>query len=192
MPYLLAAEADKIQDFIFRSSRLREVVGASQLLTRFCRSIDETLAQQYGGQVVVNDGGSFRVIFDDLEMANAFGADLAELYRLALGGSLTVAEPVELNGDFRKANEQAGEKLRWAKSRRQGAVAEVHIPYVAFCASCGVALGQTHARLAQEPDQVKPRYLCSDCQRKAIERATNRNGCNRSFLPHIAGSQSMA
>jgi hypothetical protein len=143
MPYLLAAEADKIQDFIFRSSRLREVVGASQLLTRFCRSIDDTLAKKHGGQVVVNDGGSFRVIFDDLAKAHAFGADLAELYRLALGGSLTVAEPVALSGDFRKANEMAGEKLRWAKSRRQGAVAEVHMPYVAFCASCGVALARS-------------------------------------------------
>jgi len=170
MPYLLAAEADKIQDFIFRSSRLREVVGASQLLTRFCRSIDETLAQQYGGQVVVNDGGSFRVIFDDLEMANAFGADLAELYRLALGGSLTVAEPVELNGDFRKANEQAGEKLRWAKSRRQGAIAEVHMPYVAFCASCGVALAGTHGRLKGKRASARSQYLCETCQVKDTER----------------------
>lgn len=33
--YLLAAEADQIQDFIFRASHLREVVGGSQLMTRF-------------------------------------------------------------------------------------------------------------------------------------------------------------
>lgn len=170
MPYLLAAEADKIQDFIFRSSRLREVVGASQLLTRFCRSIDETLAQQYDGQVVVNDGGSFRVIFDDLEKANAFGADLAELYRLALGGSLTVAEPVELNGDFRKANGQAGEKLRWAKSRRQGAIAEVHMPYVAFCASCGVGLADTRGRQNGRRTSDRSQYLCETCQAKTAER----------------------
>ncbi|GIV79007.1 MAG: hypothetical protein KatS3mg050_3401 [Litorilinea sp.] len=72
MPYLLAAEADKIQDFIFRSSRLREVVGASQLLTRFCRSVEETLAKDYNAQVVVNDGGSFRVIFETKDQAVAF------------------------------------------------------------------------------------------------------------------------
>ena len=39
LTYLLAAEADKIQDLLFRSARLREVAGGSQLLTRFC---DET------------------------------------------------------------------------------------------------------------------------------------------------------
>lgn len=115
MPYLLAAEADKIQDLIFRSSRLREVVGASELLTRFCGSVKDTLAKDYKGQVVVNDGGSFRVIFDTRDQALAFGADLAELYRLALGGSLTVAEPVELNGNFHEANKAASDRLRWAK-----------------------------------------------------------------------------
>jgi hypothetical protein len=41
--WLLAAEADQIQDSIFRSSRLREVVGGSQLLTRFCRTYEQRL-----------------------------------------------------------------------------------------------------------------------------------------------------
>lgn len=185
MPYLLAAEADKIQDFIFRSSRLREVVGASQLLSRFCRSVEETLAPDYNGRVVVNDGGSFRVIFDTGEQAVAFGADLAELYRLALGGSLTVAEPVELNGDFRKANDEAGHKLRWAKSRRQGVVAEPHMPYVALCASCGVALASDHTKLAKEREANRSRYLCNDCLRKASESATNRTDILTEFLVDV-------
>lgn len=170
MSYLLAAEADKIQDFIFRSSRLREVVGASQLLTRFCRSVEDTLAPEYKGQIVVNDGGSFRVIFDTEPDAVAFGADLAELYRLALGGSLTVAEPVKLNGDFRKANDEAGRKLRWAKSRRHGAVADPHMAYVAFCASCGVVLAEKHGQLKSRTNSRRANYLCETCQSKATER----------------------
>lgn len=170
MPYLLAAEADKIQDFIFRSSRLREVVGASQLLTRFCRSVDDTLAKVHQGRVIVNDGGSFRIIFETREQAIAFGADLAELYRLALGGSLTVAEPVELNGDFRKANKMASNRLRWAKSHRQGVVAEVHMPYVAFCESCGVALAERRDRLSGKRASRRSQYLCQTCQEKTAER----------------------
>lgn len=185
MPYLLAAEADKIQEFIFRSSRLREVVGASQLLTRFCWSVEDTLAKDYNAQVVVNDGGSFRVIFDTREQAVAFGADLAELYRLALGGSLTVAEPVTLNGDFSEANDRAGKALRWAKSRRQGVMAESHMPYVAFCASCGVALAQDHTKLAKERDDDRERYLCGDCLRKAEESATNRADLLNEFLADV-------
>ncbi|WP_298821613.1 Cas10/Cmr2 second palm domain-containing protein [Chloroflexus sp.] len=190
MPYLLAAEADKIQDFIFRSSRLREVVGASQLLTRFCRSVEDTLVKRYNGQVIVNDGGSFRVIFDQPDQAIAFGNDLAELYRLALGGSLTVAEPVEMGSDFRAASEAASKKLRWAKSRRDGVVAEPHMPYVAFCASCGVTLARNHTRLAGEGGSERRRYLCSDCQRKASERVSNREEILREFLREVIDSSS--
>ncbi len=188
MPYLLAAEADKIQDFIFRSSRLREVVGASQLLTRFCSSVEDTLAPEFKGQIVVNDGGSFRVIFDTEADAVAFGADLAELYRLALGGSLTVAEPVALNGDFRKANDEAGKKLRWAKGRRQGVVAEAHMSYMAFCASCGVTLADHFGQLPNEPGD-RQRYLCPTCQTKAQERWDERLGQLREFLVAIVKSE---
>ncbi len=185
MPYLLAAEADKIQDFIFRSSRLREVVGASQLLTRFCHSVEETLINDYKGEVVVNDGGSFRVIFEQKHKAVAFGNDLAELYRLALGGSLTVAEPVEIIGDFGAANEAASRKLRWAKSRRQGVIADPHMPYVAFCASCGVALARNHTRLAKEVGSEPRRYLCVDCQKKASESASNREEILKEFRQEV-------
>ncbi|MGB9737417.1 hypothetical protein [Chloroflexus sp.] len=73
----------------------------------------------------------------------ACGADLAELYWLALGSSLTVTEPAAMGGNFCTANDEAGKKLRWAKRRRQGVMVEVHMPYVAFCESCGVGVGGT-------------------------------------------------
>src|SRR5215470_13693508 len=64
-PHLLAAEADRIQDFIFCASRLREVVGGSQLLSRFCQEGTRALLQHYQGDLVqdliVHDGGAFRI-----------------------------------------------------------------------------------------------------------------------------------
>lgn len=194
MRYLLAAEADKIQEFVFRSSRLREVVGASQLLSRFCNSSDGALAlaDQHGGEVVVNDGGSFRVIFDGdnaREKAIAFGADLSELYRLSLGGSLSVAEPAPLNGDFRAANDDAGKKLRQAKNQRRGVMADPHMPFVAFCASCGISLADQHGRLPEEPKDSKERYLCNTCHVKAQERWDERLGQLRKFLVAISGGE---
>lgn len=173
MRYLLAAEADKIQDFIFRSSRLREVVGASQLLTLFCKEGAEPLLRdKYGGDpaqdLVVNDGGSFRVIFADADKARQFGADLAELFRLTVDGSLTVAEPVSLDGNFEDANKAADKALRRAKNHRTGAVAEPHMPYVAFCASCGVALAGDFGLLKGGREGRRTNYLCKTCQTKAV------------------------
>ena len=93
--YLLAAEADKIQDLIFRSSRLREVVGASQLLTRFCKMVPDSLIDAET-EIIISDGGSFRILFKNENTAKIFGEYLCEIYRLATGGTLTVAEPVKI------------------------------------------------------------------------------------------------
>lgn len=194
MRYLLAAEADKIQDFIFRSSRLREVVGASELLSRFCRSEGGalTLAKTYEGELIVNDGGGFRVVFDGIDAkrhAKDFGADLSELYRLSLGGSISVAEPVEFNGDFRAANDRAGRNLRRAKSHLHGSSAEPHMPFMALCASCGVTLANHFGQLPNEPSNSQ-RYLCQVCQTKAQERWDERLGHLHKFLVDVIGSES--
>jgi len=170
--YLLAAEADKIQDFIFRSARLREVVGGSQLLTRFCEEVPRLLLPP-NAEVVVSDGGSFRIIFDDAEQTQTFGERLAEVYRRAAGGSLTVAKPVPINGGFGAASKQAEEALRRAKRWREGWQSQGHLPYMAFCASCGVGLAVAHRAHHEDED---PRYLCEPCLNKGAERPAGELG----------------
>lgn len=182
MRYLLAAEADKIQDFIFRSSRLREVVGASQLLTRFCKETPDLLLDtgHYGQDctVCVNDGGSFRLIFADADPETAqaharkFGVDLAELYRMSVGGSLSVANPTAIDGSFQAASKAANAALRRAKEQRHGFGATAHMPYVAFCASCGVELANRHGKLKSRRDSGRALYLCPICQNKDAERSS--------------------
>lgn len=200
MRYLLAAEADKIQEFVFRSSRLREVVGASQLLSRFCHEGIQPLLSQYRGDSVVNDGGGFRIVFsgdDEKEIqkrARQFGTDLSELYRLALGGTLSVGEPVLLNNDFPATNKQAGKNLRRAKEHQVLAVTDVHMPHVAYCASCGVGLSVAHSLLlgeAKDPNENedKKRYLCSVCQLKAQERWVYQQSMLGEFLLAVVGDQ---
>jgi hypothetical protein len=163
--HLLAAEADKIQDLIFRASRLREVIGGSQLLSRFCDEVPEKLLPE-GAEIVVNDGGSFRVLFEGEDEAKRFGHQLAEVYRRATGGTLTVAEPAPMNDDFKEAAKEANQALRRAKRHREGFTATPHIPYVAFCASCGVGLAVEHSR---RPGEVQGQYLCADCRAKRNE-----------------------
>jgi len=174
--YLLAAEADKIQDFIFRASHLREVVGGSQLLTRFCEEVPERLLSQYGSDakknVVINSGGSFRILFNHSGDANDFGEKLSEIYRLAADGSLSVAEVVSvdepLKENFGKANKLAEEKLRQVKRSRKGWQTTPHLPYVAFCSSCGIGLATEYRKLY--PTDDKSQYLCKSCLAKREER----------------------
>jgi len=167
--YLLAAEADKIQDLLFRSSHLREVAGGSQMLTEFCKTTARNLAQEHSGRWIISEGGGFRVLFDDSALALTFGDALAEAYRRNLGGTLTIAtpeplaEPVEQH--FRAASNQAHQSLRQAKQHQARFIASEHIPYVAFCVSCGVGLSIVHTKISQQ--NVQGQYLCSSCKSKS-------------------------
>jgi len=186
MKYLLAAEADRIQDLIFRSSRLREVVGGSQLLTRFCDDVPELLASRMNieANVITRGGGSFRVEFENEDGDKAkgdalrFGAALAEAYNRATGGTLSVAKPVKIADDsepaWKKASEDVGENLRQAK--RQGPpVATPHIPYIAFCESCGVGLAEAHEGRVEGEEEGK-HYICPSCRAKSAEQVTKSMG----------------
>lgn len=173
--YLLVAEADRIQDLIFRSSQLREVVGGSQLLTRFGEEVLAPLATGLGltlgtdVQVITAGGGSFYLDFVDEVAAHRFGAALAEVYYRATGGTLSVIDPVAYEeGEYTQASERAGIRLRMVK-RRGPAVAVPQIPYIAFCESCGVGLAEAHEQHFADADNVG-QYLCPACRVKAAER----------------------
>lgn len=180
--FLIAAEADKIQDFIFRSARLQEVVGGSNLLTRFCKEGVETLFDKkksfYGEaginwKIVASDGGSFRIWFDKKDRAETFQSDLAEFYRRVTDSSLTVAAKSEEYDDataketFGKANDNVTDALRKAKSSSRHARVVAHIPQMAFCASCGLAIAIKHEAYYEEE---RGKYLCDACIKKRDER----------------------
>jgi hypothetical protein len=174
--HLLAAEADRIQDLLFRSSQLREVVGGSQLLKRFGDDVPKRLTEALGlkldadVEVITAGGGSFYLDFDDADAARRFGASLAEAYYRATGGTLSVIEPVEYTGgeeDYLDASKKAGARLRAAK-RGGSFVAVTQMPYVAFCESCGVGLAEAHEKRFE--DEVGGgQYLCPSCRVKAAE-----------------------
>jgi len=117
--YLLLAEADKIQDFVlFHASTLREVVGASALLTRFCNEVPEDVLKLTKKDIIVNDGGSFRLLFDSEQEAVEVGRKLADFYYMVTGAQISVAPPVLWDGTaegFQLANRRAGRLLRSAK-----------------------------------------------------------------------------
>ena len=189
--YLLAAEADRIQDLLFRSSQLREVVGGSQLLSRFCDDVPELVGASRD-QVVTSGGGSFRVTFETKDEAKRFGAALAEVYHRATGGTLSVAEPVKIVDDtqkaWKKASEEASESLRQAK-RGGPAVATPHFPYVAFCESCGVGLAEAHEARFEEPEG---HYLCHACRVKAAEREErSKEGFLKDFYDQVPGASEL-
>lgn len=170
--YLLAAEADKIQDFIFRAAHLREVVGGSQLLVRFCEEAPSLFGVPKA-DIVVNAGGSFRLLFDSEQEAERVGEQLAELYRQAADGALTVAKPQKMiDGDYGSAAKEAEKALRTAKLRRTGSESSPQLPIIAFCANCGTGLAVAYAK--RHDEDTEGQHFCAACLTKAAEREEER------------------
>lgn len=191
--YVLAADADKIQDFVFRSAYLREVVGGSQILSRF-DDREEGAAAALGiakEDLVVSGGGSLTAIFDDEDQAIQFGNRLAELYNRATDGTFTVIrQPVPFEeGGFAVASKEAQERLRRTKSQRWGAAAPVHFPYAAICAVCGRALAITHEPRHDQEEQGQ--YLCATCltKKKVREQSDSLDHFLRPLMRAVLGEE---
>ena len=177
--FLLAAEADQIQDFIFKASHLREVVGGSQLLTRFGDDTQDDsairhLLTRYGAKAITAGGGSFRVLFADHkpERVQEFGQLMAEVYRRATGGTLTVAEPIlwaEIER-YEDASQQVEMQLQQAKRSRGHGGVTAQLPFVAFCVSCGVELAHHYVKHHWQEADENAQYLCHSCRKKGLER----------------------
>ncbi|RLF57091.1 MAG: hypothetical protein DRN25_07065, partial [Thermoplasmata archaeon] len=163
--YLFVAEADKIQDLLFRSSKLREVAGGSQMLNEFCKdAAANQLIKKPGCKEVISAGGSFRILFDSKERAEEFGEYLSEFYRRELGGTITVtAEPVEVTTE-QEAIKNAQKYLRKAKHSGKDPVSVEQMPYIAICASCGTGIARYYESRFEDE---KPKYTCEICHNKA-------------------------
>ena len=182
--HLVAAEADKIQDFVFRASHLREVTGGSSLLSRFCKEVPKGCLGCQEDDIIISDGGAFRLLFDTSEKAVEASHQLADLYYLATGCSLTVAAPVEWDGDeatFYKANELAGSWLRAAKRAAKAAMTP-HLPQMAFCASTGIELASAFAEPKQDRQAT---YLSRSSLTKKSEWSEGKEEFILDFVRHV-------
>jgi hypothetical protein len=165
MKFLLAAEADQIQDYILRSSKLQELMGASDLLSSFCHEAPEILKNRYPDmQILVNDAGTFRLTFLDKAQAEEAGRDLAELYLQVMGSSISVSDgiPIVETDGFTGAMEKVRTSLQQAKRGKGKVALSAHVPWVAFCHSCGTGLSQF---IISDGDDGKI-YLCATCKAK--------------------------
>lgn len=168
--YLLAAEADRIQDLLFRSSRLREVVGGSALVDQFCSNVRTGLGLPEE-QMLVCDGGAFRLLLDSEEQCRVIASKIANDYFAETGGTLSVAsdfpecDPKD-KVSFQAANRAAQTSLRRAKAVRGSTSGVAHLPLVGVCASCGSGLAIEFAGLP-DVENEPPNYRCRPCRNKA-------------------------
>lgn len=164
MPTLVAAEADRIQDLIFRSSRLREVTGGSFALERFWTHAAEAAGRR-GARVLVAAGGTFRAVFDsDRDAPGEFARDLQDAYAREMGGGLTTVLVAGSNDP--ELLKHASASLAREKLRGDAPAAAIHFPYLQPCDSCARDLASERVALGEGDHQD----LCRICAGRRRER----------------------
>ncbi len=181
--YLFAAEADKIQDLLFRSSKLKEVSGGSQMLEEFCKNTTNKLADRLEGEIIISSGGSFRVLFREKEKAHKFGEYLAELYRRELHGTITIGDLTVVESE-KKAIQQAQRNLRKAKHLGDPPAVEEQLLYMAICSSCGVGVAEHYKKRYEDEEK---NYLCEMCRRKFREKDRLKETFLTQFYSFVVG-----
>jgi CRISPR/Cas system-associated protein Cas10 (large subunit of type III CRISPR-Cas system) len=163
MSYLLIAEADKIQSFIFQSSKLRQVVGASAMLERFGENVKKK-PQEYLGvadgqayEIISAGGGSFRIRFDNVEDVKTAKQLLWQKFTEEVGGriTLTYIEITNRQSEVKDGNDA----LRTAKTAGRAPVALWHLPYHALCQSSGSELASEFMTETNFADDTTEKYL---------------------------------
>lgn len=163
---LLVAEADKIQNFVFRSARRREVVGASYLLKRFCEQFPRNLNLPED-DILTSAGGSFRLVFVSESDALWAQRELERQFLHEVAGTITTVVVRYDDNDPAGSVSAGNQALRRTKVAGRPAEPVWHLPVQALCASCGVELATRYEVLYEGEEG---RYACDICREKARER----------------------
>jgi hypothetical protein len=158
---LFVAEADKIQDLLFRSARQRQVGGGSRLLAKFGEQIKEKV-KAYNGEPLIWRGGSFRIVFPENTNVDRFREELQNFYRLLFDSTITCAEtlPFEESNkeEFQKVNDGLQTQLLRRKLTEKPAEDVAHAPTIAFCQDTGNGLARYYENLLPG-EEAFPKYL---------------------------------
>ena len=190
-PVYVSGDVRDIQDFIFSSSRLLEMRGASRLLDFFDRAVVPRLAKESGGDVVFSGGGNFLAIFEQeraAEAARKFEDEArAAFFELTAGHgieiqSLTSAAP------FREAFAALQKQMRLAKQSSSVRRRLSSMPFLKRCDSCG---RETADRAYPRPrGEGDPQWLGPACDRKRTMHRTlksfTKKGKRPWFRVHLA------
>ncbi len=160
---LIAFDTDRIKEYVFETSTLKEIRGASALLDRLNRESMPALAD--GKQIYSNGGGGlFRVREEEAEVAIQ---SVKRVYKQETSSASVTGTMVRLpegeHGIFNRL-----ELLRHSLRLAKGGNAEVSIypltnSLLRFCESCGTRYAQV---------ETTSGLLCHSCQRKRQENQT--------------------
>lgn len=121
MGYLYGASVQGIQNFIFQTNELKDIVGASELVAQICTQLfRETVGEPYRDEaLIIGAAGNVRYYFDDLETCAKTVRYFPRRVMIEAPGITISQAVVEMTGDFPDSINELEEKLRSQRNQPQ-------------------------------------------------------------------------
>lgn len=174
--YLYGASVQGIQDFIFKTNQLQEIVGASEIVKSLEREFI-TFAKIAEDKILLNAAGNIKAIFEDRSSLERVVMEFPKLIMQKAYGITISQAVVIMEGEFGKQDDAIRELERKLKIQRNK-------PSVPLDLSIGIMeLAPKTARALFEIDKNGNRLdKASSLKRKANEEFYEKNPRNREFV----------
>ena len=137
--FLALLEVDKIHNYIFATNKLKEIRGASYLLSE----INEARTEQVLGSFpsakkkILSTGGVTKVIFDDKNKAQNFLKQMERIYQKELITASVTAHVEPISSDFHSAIGKGELAIRQKKEDKEYIFQVNTVGYYKICSLCG-------------------------------------------------------
>lgn len=162
---LALLEVDKIHNYIFATNELKEIRGASYLLSEINEKKTKDILQHYpNADPILSIGGVTKVIFNDENDADKFLKEMEEIYRQELVSISVTTHRETIDGDFSAALAKGEKAIRRKKESKQYSYQLNSSPYYKRCALCGIYPAECKSYY----DKKNKKYdlLCLSCSVK--------------------------
>jgi len=162
---LMAGDTDDIKGYVFESSRLPEIVGASAILDRLNRSSTEHCIKTRGGKVYFRGGGAFLAAVP-AQSAPQIAADIQQAYVQTTGAAtITIVWDDFANwpagASFQDRFRHLSYRLRRAKEQKETVPFWPAVPPARRCDSC-----QMRPACNRKTHAGETLWLCPVCEWK--------------------------
>ncbi|MBC8181890.1 hypothetical protein H8E88_12290 [candidate division KSB1 bacterium] len=133
---LVVFDTDQIHNYVFATSKLKEIRGSSAIISHLTKSVAEDLN---GRSIIFLAGGSGKIIFDSHQQAKVFCQSLQnKLLKLTDGmASVTTVITDYDESDFERTMQKSEIMLRMKKDMRQTCFQPLSNPWFKICESEG-------------------------------------------------------
>jgi hypothetical protein len=161
--FLALLEVDKIQSYIFATNKLKEIRGASYLLSEINEAKTTQVLKDYSTakKKILSTGGVTKVIFDDENEAYKFLNKMDGFYQRELITASVTTHVEPISNDFHSAIGKGELAIRRKKEDKDYIFQINTTPYYKICTLCG-----QYPAKETESTQEGILWLCTSCKQK--------------------------